>query len=231
MLENVANLQRHDRGRTFKTVMNMLELELGYTVYTKILNAKDYGVPQNRPRIFLVGFRDPINFKFPEKADNVPKLKDILEHDVDPSFYISQLYLNGLKKHRERHEKKGHGFGYQVLDPEGVAKALVIGGMGHERNLVKDKLPLNAYSGPDDDLKKPNSEGLRRLTPRECARLQGFPDSFKFPVCKTQTWRQLAEAVAVPLIEKIALNMKESMKKKEPLRPETLVAYLNNNAR
>ncbi|MCK5290955.1 MAG: DNA (cytosine-5-)-methyltransferase [Thermoplasmata archaeon] len=211
LLENVAHLEKHDGGRTFSTISDVLEDELGYHVHHKILDAKFYGVPQSRPRIFIAGFSEDVQFEFPEPSSNIPKLSNILEKSADNRHYISQRYLKGLKKHRKRHEDKGHGFGYIVLDPNGAANALVIGGMGHERNLVKDVLPPNAYGGPGDELGKPNAEGLRRLTPKECARLQGFPDSFKFPVSMTQTYRQLAESVSVPLVERIALEVKESL--------------------
>lgn len=214
LLENVWYLERHDKGRTFATIMDVLKNELHYKVYHEMLNAKYYGVPHNRPRIFIAGFRKPVRFEFPLPSPRVPKLKSILENRVSSKYYISQRYLNGLKKHRERHENKGNGFGYLVLDPDDVARALVIGGMGHERNLVKNTPPLDAYKGSGDDLGKPNSEGLRRLTPRECTRLQGFPDSFKFSVSATQIYRQTAESVAVPLVEKIAKNMKRAMEKK-----------------
>ncbi|MEM2677556.1 MAG: DNA (cytosine-5-)-methyltransferase [Thermofilaceae archaeon] len=211
LLENVWYLKNHDRGRTFRTIMDILEGELGYTVYHDVLNAKYYGVPQNRPRIFIVGFREPIKFEFPPPSASVPKLSDILERNVPPKYYLSQRYLEGLKKHRERHENKGHGFGYMVLDPDGVAHALVIGGMGRERNLVRDVVPPGAYKGPGDDPRKPNSEGIRRLTPRECARLMGFPDWFKLPVADTYAYRVLAESVAVPLVKKIAERMKAAI--------------------
>jgi len=217
LLENVYYLKRHDKKKTFKTIMHILEDELNYKVYYEILNAKYYGVPQNRPRIFIVGFREPIYFDFPPPSSTIPKLKTVLEKNVLSKYYLSQRYLDGLKNHRRRHEKLGHGFGYIVLDPDGVAKTLVIGGMGHERNLVKNTPTSDAYGGPRDDIGKPNKEGLRRLTPRECARLQGYADSFKFPVSNTQAYRQLAESVAVPLIGKIALSMKKAIEERIPI--------------
>jgi DNA (cytosine-5)-methyltransferase 1 len=164
-----------------------------------------------------VGFKEPIKFNFPLPSSEVPKLREILEENVSPKYYLSQKYLDGLKRHRERHERKGHGFGYMVLDPNGVAHALVIGGMGRERNLIKDKAPPNCYKGPGDNPRKPNSEGIRRLTPRECARLMGFNDQFKLPIADTYAYRVLAESVAVPLVRKIAEQMKIAMEKREPV--------------
>ncbi|MFC1505460.1 DNA (cytosine-5-)-methyltransferase [Thermoproteota archaeon] len=216
LLENVWYLQRHDSGKTFSTIMKILQDELDYTVYYDMLNAKYYGVPQNRPRIFIAGFSEPIKFAFPPPSPKIPKLRRILQRNVPEKYYISQKYLNGLKKHRERHEKKGHGFGYMILDPEGVAHTLVIGGMGRERNLIKNTPSVNAYKNDGDDLKKPNREGVRMLTPRECARLMGFPDDFELPIANTYAYRVLAESVAVPLVEKIGMQMKKAIEKWEP---------------
>ena len=148
LLENVRNLENHDKGNTLKTIIAVLTEKLGYDVHYKVLNAKDYGVPQNRPRIYIVGFKKKTDFKFPEPIKRV-KLKSILEKNVDPKHYISQLYFEGLERHKQRHADKGNGFGYMVLDPEGVSNALVVGGMGRERNLIKDK-PINVYKKGDD---------------------------------------------------------------------------------
>ena len=216
LLENVWYLTQHDRGRTFKTIMKILQEDLNYTIYYSLLNAKYYGVPQNRPRIFIAGFNEPIKFAFPPPNEKIPKLHDILEKNVPEKYFLSQMYLNGLKKHRERHEKKGHGFGYVVLDSDGVAHTLVIGGMGRERNLIKNTPSKKAYTVHGDDLKKPNREGIRKLTPRECARLMGFPDEFKLPIANTYAYRVLAESVAVPLVKQIATQMKRSLDVKEP---------------
>jgi len=215
LLENVWYLERHDKGRTFKTIMRILEYDLKYYVYHDILNAKYYGVPQNRPRIFIVGFKEPIRFKFPPPSPDIPPLKSILQKNVPAKYYISEKYLNGLKNHRKRHEAKGHGFGFRILDPEGVANALVIGGMGRERNLVIDKPAPTSYEPGSRKVGKPNSEGIRKLTPEECKRLMGFPSWFKIPIADTYAYRVLAESVVVPLVEKIARQMKESLKKRE----------------
>jgi len=243
LLENVWFLERHDQGRTFATIMHILQSELRYTVYHRVLNAKHYGVPQNRPRIFIVGFREPIRFRWPEPSpQGPPRVRDILERNPPAKYYLSQRYLESLKRHRERHQSLGNGFGYMLLDPDGVARALVIGGMGRERNLVRDIPPPNAYAGPGDDPSKPNSEGIRRLTPIECARLQGFPNprkipplrklppeelqrlrargGFLFPVSDTQIYRQTAESVAVPLVRRIAEQMRVAMEERSPLLGE-----------
>jgi len=210
-LENVKNLINHDNGRTFRIIRYILEKNLKYTIYYKILNAKDFGLPQNRERIYIVGFKDKIKFEFPRPINKPVRIESILEKDVDESYYISQEYLLGLKKHKARHKAKGHGFGYEVLSRNGIANALVCGGMGKERNLIKDKLPKNIWKKQGDDLRLRNNEGLRKLTVREWSRLQGFPDSFKFPVSKTQAYKQIANSVAIPVVKAIASNMLKSL--------------------
>ncbi len=205
LLENVRNLENHDKGNTLKVILTVLTEKLGYDVHYKVMNAKDFGVPQNRPRIYIVGFKKKVDFKFPEPTKRV-KLKSILEKKVDPKHYISQMYYEGLERHRNRHAEKGNGFGYMVLDPEGIANALVVGGMGRERNLIKDK-PINVYkNGMDKKLTK-NTLGLRKLTIRECARLQGFPDTFHFPVKDGPAYKQLGNSVAVPVMKAVADEM------------------------
>jgi DNA (cytosine-5)-methyltransferase 1 len=206
MLENVGHFEHHNKGETWKTVRNVLENELGYEVFARKLNAKYFGVPQNRPRFFMVGFKKKgSNFEFPEEKGSHPILESILEHNVPEVYYLSQKYLNGLKKHRQRHEEKGHGFGYKVLDTKKeVAQALVVGGMGRERNLIKNT-PVSGHWQPGDtDLMKRNNEGIRKVTPRECARLQGFPEWYKLPEARSQAYKQFANSVAVPVIAAIA---------------------------
>lgn len=198
-LENVKGFKSHNKGQTFATVKRILE-EMGYKIYSKVLNARDFGVPQNRERIYIIGFLDDVDFKFPEPINKTVKVGKILDKKVeDPRYFISQRYLDTLKRHRERHKQKGNGFGYEILDPEGVANALVVGGMGLERNLlqVKDNFPQSK-----------NKDGVRKLTPRECARLQGFPETFKIPVSDTQAYKQFGNSVCVPVINAIASSIK-----------------------
>ncbi len=212
LLENVKHLKNHDKGRTFRVIKDVLTEDLGYFIHTKVLNAKNFGVPQNRERIFIVGFRENLKFEFPEPLNEDVKIEDILEEQVDESYYLSHQYLEGLKKHRARHEAKGHGFGYEVIPRDEIANALVCGGMGRERNLVKDEVLPNAWEKQGDDIQLRNEEGLRKMTPREWARLQGFPDSFKFPVSMTQAYKQLGNSVAVPVIKATAEQIKEALK-------------------
>lgn len=209
LLENVGHFQHHNQGNTWKTVHKVLEEKCDYKVFFGQLNAKHYGVPQNRPRFYMAGFKDrTVNFTLPDSHDTPPKLSSILETNVPTKYFLSQKYLNGLKRHRKRHEAKGHGFGYKVLNPEtDIAQALVVGGMGRERNLIQDKPVPGHWTEGDTDLMKRNIEGVRKVTPRECARLQGFKDNFTIPVADTQAYKQFANSVAVPVIRAIASNM------------------------
>ena len=209
--ENVKGLVIHDRGRTFKIICKTFE-DLGYKVFYKVLNSRYFGVPQNRERIYVVAFRNdvaPETFEFPEKTDDTKCLWDIREEKPVPAkYYLSELYLETLRKHKARHEAKGHGFGYEIRDWSDVAGAIVCGGMGRERNLVIDKRQKNLT--PTTNVKgKVNREGVRKMTPREWARLQGFPDDFVLPLADTHLYKQFGNSVTVNVIEAIALKIKE----------------------
>lgn len=208
--ENVKGLTHHDRGRTFKVICETLK-ELGYQVHSKLLNSKDFGVPQNRERIYIVGFRndlDSSSFEFPEPTDSSKTLADILEENpVSAKYYLSDVYLETLRRHRAYHESLGHGFGYEIRPLSGIANAIVCGGMGRERNLIiddrqKDLRPVTRIKG------KVNTEGIRKMTPREWARLQGFPDTFKFVQADGQLYKQFGNSVTVNVIEAIARNIR-----------------------
>ena len=209
--ENVKGLTIHDKGRTFKIIVNTLR-EIGYTVFYKVLNSKDFGVPQNRERIYIVAFRNDIapgEFIFPASTDDTKRIKDILEEkSVSARYYLSVCYLETLKKHKARHEAKGNGFGYEVRSLDDIAGAIVCGGMGRERNLIVDKrqtdlTPVTHIKG------KINEEGIRKMTPREWARLQGFPDNYTLPLADVHLYKQLGNSVTVPVIKAIALKIRE----------------------
>ncbi len=209
--ENVKGLTIHDKGRTFKIIVNTLR-EIGYTVFYKVLNSKDFGVPQNRERIYIVAFRNDIapgEFIFPASTDDTKRIKDILEEKpVSARYYLSDCYLETLKKHKARHEAKGNGFGYEVRSLDDIAGAIVCGGMGRERNLIVDKrqtdlTPVTHIKG------KINEEGIRKMTPREWARLQGFPDNYTLPLADVHLYKQLGNSVTVPVIKAIALKIRE----------------------
>lgn len=209
--ENVKGLVIHDKGRTFKIITKTFE-DLGYTVFSQVLNSKNFGVPQNRERIYLVAFRNdiaPEKFDFPTATDDTKRLKNIIEEDAVPAkYYLSETYLRTLKKHKARHAAKGNGFGYEIRDWDNIAGTIVCGGMGRERNLVIDKRQKDLT--PTTHIKgEINKEGVRKMTPREWARLQGFPDSFKLPLADVHHYKQFGNSVTVTVIEAIAKNIKE----------------------
>ena len=209
--ENVKNLVNHDRGKTFKVIRRILE-NLGYKVYEKILNSKNFGVPQNRERIYIVAFREDIDssdFSFPEETADSKVIADIMEEkEVSPKYYLSDVYLDSLIRHKERHESKGNGFGYEIKKLDEIANTLVCGGMGRERNLIIDRRLTNFT--PVTHIKgKINKKYIRKMTPREWARLQGFPDDFKFVVADTHLYKQFGNSVTVSVIEAIAKKIKK----------------------
>lgn len=212
--ENVKGLTIHDNGRTFKVIVGALR-ELGYTVFYKLLNSKDFGVPQNRERIYIVAFRNDIapgEFVFPEGTDSTKTIRDIMEDAPIPSkYYLSDVYMQTLINHKKRHESKGNGFGYEIRNLDGIAGTLVCGGMGRERNLIIDNREHDTT--PTTHIKgKINEDGIRKMTPREWARLQGFPDSFKFVLADVHLYKQFGNSVTVPVIKAIAEKIKGVLK-------------------
>ena len=203
LLENVKNLINHDKKKTFAVIKDTLEKKLNYHLFYKILNSADFGVPQNRERIYIVGFKKNINFEFPLGKKLRRPISSILEKNVNSKYYLSETYFNGLVRHRKRQEAKGNGFGYNILEKNGLAKALVCGGMGRERNLIKDTKLRDKYKYTAGKIKL-NDKGIRKLTPGECARLQGFPSSFKLHPSDTQAYKQLSNSVTIPVIRAIA---------------------------
>ncbi len=213
--ENVKNLLNHDKGRTFTTIKKVLE-DLGYTVFYKILNSKDYGVPQNRERIYIVAIRNDIynaDFQFPQGIKSSSTISDILEEEeVSPKYYLSDTYLASLERHKKRHADKGNGFGYEIRELDSIAGAIVCGGMGRERNLIIDDRLTNFT--PVTNIKgKINNKYVRKMTPREWARLQGFPDSYIMPVADTHLYKQFGNSVTVPVIKAIAEEIKRYLDK------------------
>lgn len=213
--ENVKGLTIHDKGRTFKVITRAFE-QIGYKVFFQILNSKDFGVPQNRERIYIVCFRNdiaPVDFKFPEGKENKTTIRDIMDVAPVPSkYYLSDVYVETLRKHRARHESKGNGFGYEIRDLDGIAGTIVCGGMGRERNLIIDDrehsmVPMTHIKG------EINRENIRKMTPREWARLQGFPEDFKLTLADTHLYKQFGNSVTVSVIEAIAREIKKVLKK------------------
>ena len=123
-----------------------------------------------------------------------------MESEVSVKYYLSTVYLETLRKHKARHEKKGNGFGYAIIQDNETANAIVVGGMGRERNLVYDDRLTNFK--PITNIKgEVNRESIRKMTPREWARLQGFPNTFEIPVSDAQAYKQFGNSVAVPAIQ------------------------------
>ncbi len=165
-------------------------------------------------RIFIVGFRPDMNideFVYPEPYGKKISFLDVKEENKVPTrYYLSTQYLQTLVNHKARHEGKGNGFGYQVIDDASIANAIVVGGMGRERNLVYDDR-ITDFT-PETKIKgEVNREGIRKMTPREWARLQGFPDSFKIVVADASAYKQFGNSVAVPAIQATAKKILEKI--------------------
>ncbi len=214
-LENVKGLRNHDKGKTLETILNVLRNDLGYFVpEPQIINAKDFGVPQNRERIFIVGFHKNTKikeFEYPKPTNIKVTFEDIKEENVVPTkYYLSTVYLNTLEKHKARHENKGNGFGFEIIPDTGTANAVVCGGMGRERNLVYDHR-ITDFTPTTNIKGEVNRQGIRKMTPREWARLQGFPDEFVIPVADASAYKQFGNSVAVPAIQATAKQILETL--------------------
>ena len=205
MLENVKNLVSHDKRKTFKVITETLE-EIGYSIHHKVLDAKYY-VPQHRERIIIVGFdkrifRGEEQFKFPEPPDNQLRIGDILEDTVEEKYTLSDKLWNYLQEHKRKHQAKGNGFGFGLTDINGVSRTI----------------SARYYKDGSEILIPQGNKNPRRLTPRECARLQGFPDKFVIPVSNNQAYKQFGNSVAVPLIQAVGKNVVKELKKANELR-------------
>lgn len=192
MLENVKNLCSHDKGRTFRVIQESLE-ELDYEVYYRIIDGKGY-VPQHRERIVIVGFDkkrygDSIKFNFDlHPLRQQPVVRDILEKEVDAKYTLSDKLWTYLQNYAAKHRAAGNGFGYGIAPLDGITRTI----------------SARYYKDGSEILIEQEGKNPRRLTPRECARLQGFPDSFKIPVSDTQAYRQFGNSVVVPLMADVA---------------------------
>lgn len=194
VLENVKNLYGHDGGRTFSLIETSLK-SLGYSLKTQIVSASPY-LPQKRERLFIVGFLSPVDldgFAFPPPPATRPAIQSILEKRVDDRYTLSDHLWQYLQDYRERHRERGHGFGYGLVDLKGQTRTL----------------SARYYKDGSEILIPVPGQNPRRLTPRECARLMGFPDSFQIVVSDTQAYRQFGNSVAVPVVEAIAGEIKK----------------------
>lgn len=216
-LENVKGLVCHDKGKTFKTILKTLD-EVGYVVPDpEIVNAMYFGVPQHRERIYIVGFRKDLgitkdDFTYPAQKEITKRWIDVREEKPVPAkYYLSTTYIDTLIRHKARHAAKGHGFGYDIIPDDGIAHAIVVGGMGRESNLVidfrqKDLTPTTRIKG------EVNKQGWRKMTPREWARLQGYPDNFKIVVADASAYKQFGNSVAVPAIQATASELLKTLR-------------------
>ena len=200
MLENVKNLISHDKKRTFKVIIKTLE-ELGYNLHYEVLNGKHY-VPQNRDRIIIVGFKKSIfkgqeNFTFPKPPKLKVAFKDLLEADVDDKYTLSDKLWNYLQEHARKHKAKGNGFGFGLTNLDGISRTI----------------SARYYKDGSEILIPQEGKNPRRLTPRECARLQGFPDKFIIPVSNNQAYKQFGNSVVTPLIQAVAKNIVKELLK------------------
>lgn len=222
-LENVKGLAIHDKGKTLQVILNTLD-EVGYNVPDpQIVNAMYFGVPQHRERLYIVGFRKDLgiskeDFSYQEQKEVTAHFIDIREDKPVPAkYYLSTQYWKTLEAHKARHAAKGNGFGYEIIPDNGIANAIVVGGMGRERNLVIDKRQKNLT--PTTNIKGTvNTMGIRKMTPREWARLQGYPDDFKIVVSDASAYKQFGNSVAVPAIKATAEQLIKVLDKKNQLQ-------------
>ncbi|MBS1941827.1 MAG: DNA (cytosine-5-)-methyltransferase [Bacteroidetes bacterium] len=188
VLENVKNLKSHDKGRTFKIIHETLTRDLGYHVYYRIIDAQSV-VPQHRERIFIVGFREPRFFEWPEFPKDGPRLGEILDSKVEVKYTLTDHLWSYLQNYARKHQEAGNGFGFGLTNKDGIARTL-------SARYHKDGSEILIDQG--------RGVNPRRLTPRECARLMGYPESQKIVVSDTQAYRQFGNSVVVPVVERIA---------------------------
>lgn len=196
ILENVKNLKNHDGGRTFTIIYDTLTEALGYKVYYRVIDARSV-VPQHRERIFLIGFKPDKNFDFPSFPTIGPKLSSIFEKNVPEKYTLTNHLWKYLQDYANKHKAAGNGFGYGLFSGNDIARTL-------SARYHKD--------GSEILIKQQNGKNPRRLTPKECARLMGFPPDFIIPVSDTQAYRQFGNSVVVPIVEAIAKKMVEAIR-------------------
>lgn len=213
LLENVKNLQSHDKGRTFDVIKGALEDDLGYKIWVKVIDAKHF-VPQHRERIVVVGFKDhatPFRWEdlnlppkgnvrlssilHPEDGSEVPESPYTLGPDakVNSKYTLTDKLWQYLQNYALKHKAAGNGFGFGLVEADDIARTL-------SARYYKDGSEILVSRG--------EGKNPRRLTPRECARLMGYPDSFRIPVSDTQAYKQFGNSVAVPVFEEVAKAMR-----------------------
>lgn len=193
LLENVKQLKGHDKGNTLKTIIEHLK-NIGYeNVQYEVLKAREFGLPQNRERIYIVGFLDKnVKFEFPKPTFEPTKVGDILEKNVDEKYTISDKLWEGHQRRKKANKESGKGFGYGIVN---------------ENSEYTNTISARYYKDGSEILVEQNGKNPRKLTPREAARLQGFPDTFKIPVSDNQAYQQFGNSVAVNVVVKVAEQM------------------------
>ena len=191
MLENVKNLISHDKGQTFKIIIETLK-ELDYSVHYKILDGKHF-VPQHRERIIIVGFKNSIyngneKFEFPNLPEPKRKIREILETEVDSKYTLSDKLWNYLQEYAKKHKARGNGFGFGLTNLDGISRTM----------------SARYYKDGAEILIPQVGKNPRRLTPKECSRLMGYPENFNLNVSDNQAYKQFGNSVIVPLIEAVA---------------------------
>ncbi len=212
MLENVKNLCSHDNGNTFKVIKESLDYELDYEIFPEILDGQIF-VPQHRERILIVGFDrkrygKKIDFSFDiSRPSKKSVVKDILQDSVDEKYTLTDNLWKYLQRYAEKHKAAGNGFGYGIAKLDGISRTL----------------SARYYKDGSEILIEQFGKNPRRLTPRECARLQGFPDDFKIVVSDTQAYRQFGNSVVVPLIENVAKLLVAKLQELELLKEKNIL--------
>lgn len=214
VLENVKNLKNHDKGRTFHIIHDTLTNALGYRVYYAIIDARSV-VPQHRERIFLVGFKPGRWFEFPRFPSEGPKLASILYTEVPDKYTLTSHLWNYLQNYAKKHQAAGNGFGFGLFTGRDVARTL-------SARYHKDGSEILISQG--------SAKNPRRLTPRECAKLMGYPADFKIPVSDTQAYRQFGNSVVVPIVERIAKSVVQTLQRPVDYR-EDFVLQLQDSQR
>lgn len=198
LLENVKQLKGHDKGRTFQTIIDHLN-NAGYKVFYEILKARDFGIPQNRERIYIVGFLDhSINFEFTKPTNLPTRVGDVLDDVVDEKYTISDKLWSGHKRRKELNKLNGKGFGYSLFNKE---------------SKYTNTISARYYKDGSEILIEQEGKNPRKLTPREAARLQGFPEDYIIPVSDAQAYKQFGNSVCVPVVKAIAMEMKKVLNK------------------
>jgi DNA (cytosine-5)-methyltransferase 1 len=214
VLENVKNLRSHDGGRTFQIISDTLTEHLGYSVYHSIIDARSV-VPQHRERIFFVGFKERRHFEFPAFPAAGPKLASILDPWVPDKYTLTDHLWKYLQDYARKHKAAGNGFGFGLFTGADTARTL-------SARYHKDGSEILIAQGA--------GKNPRRLTPRECARLMGFPDSFEIPVSDTQAYRQFGNSVVVPVVERIANEVVGVLSRPKNYRADLVLTFSEEHA-